>query len=155
MFSLTRPLLYFTWQPYSHPRRARLPSGPRGRAPRPAGPAVAPTTHQDSFVREVLQLAVPRGVKDHREGFVRRLDVAQLHLVLQTRGTPAVDSQQLAALDWHSGLWGRLHSASRLLYPLRTEAGRGRDTCWLEKGLEVQVGGLLTWGHRARRVRNE
>ena len=65
-------------------------------------------THQDSFVREVLQLAIPGGVKDHREGFVRRLDVAQLHLVLQTRGTPVVDGQQLTPLAWHSGLWGRL-----------------------------------------------
>ena len=65
------------------------------------------STHQDSFVREVLQLAIPGGVKDHREGFVWRLDVAQLHLILQTRGTPVVDGQQLTHLAWHSGLWGR------------------------------------------------
>ena len=79
---------------------------------------MAPTTHQDSFVGEVLQLAIPGGVKDHREGFVRRLDVAQLHLVLQTQGTAAVGSQQLTALGWHSGLWGRLftlpHACSTL-----------------------------------------
>lgn len=40
-------------------------------------------THQDLLKGEVPQASVSRGVKDHREGFVRGLDVAKLHLVLR------------------------------------------------------------------------
>lgn len=58
----------------------------------PQGWAAPWTTHQDSLVREVLQLPIPGGVEDHREGLVRRLNVAQLHLVLRTRETPAVEA---------------------------------------------------------------
>lgn len=53
--------------------------------------AAGPTsTYQHAFDGELLQAPVPRRVKDHRQGLVRGLDVADLYLVLcRARGRRA------------------------------------------------------------------
>lgn len=54
-----------------------------------------PPTHQDPFVREALQLPIPRRIKDHRQGLVWRLHIPQLHLILPMgRETLSVDRLQ-------------------------------------------------------------
>lgn len=69
---------------------ARLHQGSQERSHQsPASPTSSLTisctwfTHQDLLKGVVPQASVSRGVKDHREGFVRGLDVAKLHLVLR------------------------------------------------------------------------
>lgn len=105
-------------------------------APGSLGWAAVATTYQDSFVRELLQLPVPWGVEDHWEGLVWRLNVAQLHLILQRRkrrplwtatalhprsaGTPEEDCTPGVTI---ASLWA-----------LGGVEGRGQDVCCLEAG---------------------
>lgn len=68
----------------------KVPPGLPGEEPPKACPSphlphaipVYSATHQDLLKGEVFQASVSRGIKDHREGFVRGVNVAKLQFIL-------------------------------------------------------------------------
>lgn len=68
--------------------------------------ALPPPTHQDSFVRKTLQLPIPRGIEDHGQSLVRRLHVAQLHLILQMGREAIAVTVSSTPKCWLLSSWG-------------------------------------------------
>lgn len=82
------------------PGLGKAERGPIGGAT-PGVPTPPLATYQDPLIGELLQAPVPGGVKDHGEGLVGRLHVAEFHLVL---GRETKDYSDLLGVVFQNGL---------------------------------------------------